>query len=433
MTPESSAQLKDSLKNIINLYSAGQLQEALNLIEILHTKYPNQSIIYNINGACYSGLNKFDSAIKCYKKAIEVSPNYSDAYNNLGNALLRIGNLDEAAMFLKKAIIIKPDYIDAIFNLGSTLKELGQLEESNRLFKKVISLKPNHFKAHLLLGLNLKIAKQYSLAIIYLEKVLELRPKFAPGYLNIGNIYSDLGQKKQAIQYFEKALIIKPEYKQAQYKLNALTGKNSKSSPKEYVENLFNGYAENFDESLVNSLGYNLPFQIKDWITKLDSKRKKFNKVIDLGCGTGLSGKSLREISKNLTGIDLSKNMVEKARELEIYDDLLVGDIEEVLSNASEKYDLFVALDVFVYLGDLEAIFKTIKLCSNKNAYLIFSVEIQEGDGFSLLETLRFSHSEKYILNTVINDFNLIKTYDLKLRKHKKSWIKGKTFILQVS
>ena len=91
MTPESSAQLKDSLKNIINLYSAGQLQEALNLIEILHTKYPNQSIIYNINGACYSGLNKFDSAIKCYKKAIEVSPNYSDAYNNLGNAGRSLG------------------------------------------------------------------------------------------------------------------------------------------------------------------------------------------------------------------------------------------------------------------------------------------------------------------------------------------------------
>ena len=96
--------------------------------------------------------------------------------------------------------------------------------------------------------------------------------------------------------------------------LNSLIGYTITEPPKEYVKNLFDDFAERFDDSLVKKLDYKLPFLMKELILKLDPTRKKFKKVIDLGCGTGLSGKGLRYISENLTGIDLSTNMVAKAK-----------------------------------------------------------------------------------------------------------------------
>ena len=49
--------------------------------------------------------------------------------------------------------------------------------------------------------------------------------------------------------------------------------------------------------------------------------------ILDLGCGTGLSGLMLRRRARHLTGVDLSPEMVEKARARGIYDRLEVGEI----------------------------------------------------------------------------------------------------------
>ena len=147
-----------------------------------------------------------------------------------------------------------------------------------------------------------------------------------------GACYASLGQLDMAVRNYEKALSIKPDYAVPQHMLNALTGNKSTEPPKEYVKNLFDDYAERFDESLVGQLGYKLPFLMKELIFKLDPTRKIFEKVIDLGCGTGLTGKELRDISKNLTGIDISSNMVAKTREQDVYDRLIVGDIVDTVS-----------------------------------------------------------------------------------------------------
>ena len=76
--------------------------------------------------------------------------------------------------------------------------------------------------------------------------------------------------------------------------INSLTGNTSKEPPKEYVKNLFDDYAQKFNESLVEKLQYKLPFIIKEFIYKSINSKTKFKKVIDLGCGTGLSGHDLQ-------------------------------------------------------------------------------------------------------------------------------------------
>jgi len=391
--------MQTEIKSVIELYSNGQIQEALDSVEVLIKNHPNEALLYNVGGACYAGLGQLDSAVKHYEKAIAIMPDYADAHNNLGNAYKRLGQLDAAVSIIEKALAIKPNYAEAHYNLGTTLQKLGQLD----------------------------------MAVMHYEQTIIIKPDFVVAHNNLGNVFKRLGQLDMAVKSYEKALAIKPDYAVAQYMLNALTGNKSTKPPKEYVRNLFDDYAERFDESLLEQLEYKLPFLMKELILKLDPKRKAFEKVIDLGCGTGLTGKELRDISNNLTGIDLSSNMVAKAMEQDVYDRLFEGDIVDILSSSKETYDLFIALDVFIYIGELIKMFKTVRQCCNKNALFIFSVETQTEDGYSLLKSARYAHSDGYILNTASDGFKLIESQEVKLRKEKEGWIDGKIFIMQAS
>ena len=345
------------------------------------------------------------------------------------------GQFDIAINYYEKALFINPKYTEAHYNLGAANHKLGKLDAAVRSYKKVVAIEPVFAVSH----------KNRILSVIYffskglipdaidiLEVLIKADPNDALLFNMTGGCYASQGKVDLAIEFYEKALILKPDYAIPQHMLNSLIGHTSKSPPKEYVKNLFDDYAERFDESLLNQLQYKLPFLIKEIILKLDSKITKFEKVIDLGCGTGLSGKDVRSISKNLTGIDLSENMINKARELDIYDSLIVGDIIEIMSSSTEKYDLFIALDVLVYIGDVKSIFNTVKKCCNKDALFIFSIEVQDGDNYSLLKSSRYAHSENYILNVVSGMFRLVDSQEVKIRKEGNTWINGIVYILQI-
>ena len=68
-----------------------------------------------------------------------------------------------------------------------------------------------------------------------------------------GGCYASQGKTNLAIKFYEKALGLKPDYAIPQHMLNSLQGNTSKGPPKEYIKNLFDDYAERFDESLLTN------------------------------------------------------------------------------------------------------------------------------------------------------------------------------------
>src|SRR5690606_25849867 len=142
------------------------------------------------------------------------------------------------------------------------------------------------------------------------------------------------------------------------YKLAALRGDPApESAPAEYVAGLFDQYAEEFDAHLTGELGYQTPQRLREPFDGLAGGATGL-RVLDLGCGTGLSGLVFRDCAAHLAGVDLSPRMLDKARGRGIYDELHCADLVQALERPGPDWDLMLAADVFVYLGDLGAVLR---------------------------------------------------------------------------
>ena len=147
---------------------------------------------------------------------------------------------------------------------------------------------------------------------------------------------------------------------------------------------------------LVGVLHYRTPAVLTENLKGLGSRR--FRHALDLGCGTGLCGPLVKPIVDQLDGVDLSPQMLEKARALAVYERLVHADVATYLQATDQRYDLVLAADVFVYIGDLEPVFSGVRRVMDQGGVFCFSAEIPEGSNdFELNASLRYGHSERYI------------------------------------
>ncbi|HEX9159220.1 MAG TPA: methyltransferase domain-containing protein, partial [Rhizomicrobium sp.] len=119
--------------------------------------------------------------------------------------------------------------------------------------------------------------------------------------------------------------------------------------------------------------------------------------ILDLGCGTGLMGDAVKDWALRLDGVDLSPQMIQRARARHIYDELHVADICPWLAEPGRNYDLILAADTIVYLGDLAPLFSGVHSRLVHGGSYLFTAEAQEGDGFALGPKRRWRHSESYL------------------------------------
>jgi protein O-GlcNAc transferase len=203
------------LDAVIKLYSKGQIQETLECVEILISEFPNEALLYNISGACYTRLGLLVTAVNHYQQALTIKPDYAEAHSNLGNRLKELGQLDMAIKHYEKALTINPDSAEVYYNLGNTLKELGQLDAAVKRYNQALNLTPNYVEAHYNLGNTLKKLGHLSAAAKQYSQVLAINPDYAQAHYNLGNTHKELSQFNAAVKHYEQALKINPNHVEA--------------------------------------------------------------------------------------------------------------------------------------------------------------------------------------------------------------------------
>ena len=105
---------QSEIKSVINLFSDNKLKEALEMVSVLINKFPRDSILLNIRGACEAGLGSLQESVKSYKKAIELNPNFAYAYFNRGIAKEILEDLNGACADYKIAARMGHTYAQEI-------------------------------------------------------------------------------------------------------------------------------------------------------------------------------------------------------------------------------------------------------------------------------------------------------------------------------
>lgn len=120
----------------------------------------------------------FDSAIKEYRKVVELRPASAEAYNNLGVAEKRKGDLNKAGDAFNKALALKPDYSPALSNRGWIFAERDQWPEARHDFEQALKINPADDGALYGLSQALRAERDYAGAQQTMQRLISRSPNF---------------------------------------------------------------------------------------------------------------------------------------------------------------------------------------------------------------------------------------------------------------
>lgn len=232
-------------------------------------------------------------------------------------------------------------------------------------------------------------------------QALEIAPGWAAGWFALGEVERDLGHDDAAIAAFRKAAASDPDDALGARLMLARLGVEKPVMSPAYVATLFDQYAPRFDRALREKLAYRGPEILLDAVDRACTGAKRplrFERMFDLGCGTGLAAEAFAPHVEAIEGVDLSARMVEIARAKGLYERLEAGDLTAFLDGrAPGAADLVVAADVFVYCADLAPILAAATRVLAPAGRLAFTVETHDGEGVLLGAGLRYAHARAHL------------------------------------
>lgn len=363
---------------------------------------PNQPDALHFLGVLRHQTGESAQAIPLIQKAIEHAPHNAGMRLNLGNICRELDDLDTALHAYEAAIELNPDYVDAWCNLGALLKRKGERDRARENFLHALELNPDHAETHHYLGFMVQEEDDLERAEYYFRRASELfaaGPGQTKAWSNLARILVKQGELEKAEGVLRNWLVKDPDNPLAQHMLAAISGKDvpAQASPR-YVKTLFDSFASSFDEVL-GDLIYRAPDLVADKVLEHYGSTVQLDAVLDAGCGTGLSGVKLKTLARRLTGVDLSGNMLTRARARSVYDELVEAEIVEYLSDQAIPQDLIVSVDTLNYFGELDSVLEAMRDMLKPDGILCFTLEkttTSDGRGYQLTSSGRYAHQRHY-------------------------------------
>jgi predicted TPR repeat methyltransferase len=237
----------------------------------------------------------------------------------------------------------------------------------------------------------------FAAALDLYQQAAEAAPQWAAAWFGLARMLEKAGREEEARAAFGRCLALAPgDALGASVHLARLAGSGA-GMPAAYVAGLFDQYAERFEAHLTGALQYRGPEVLRAALAEV--RPPPYGAVLDLGCGTGLMAAALVGLAGHCDGIDLSAAMLAEAARRGQYRRLVQADVVAGTWSLAmtERYDLVLAADVLVYLGDLAALLQAVRAALAPGGLFGFTVQAGEGTGYRIGEDMRFHHSEAYL------------------------------------
>ena len=203
ITSSTSEPPQEQVQKLISLYNQQQFKAVLSKVEPMTGLFPKAIVLFNIQGACNSALQRHDSAIDSYKQALKIKPDYAEAYINMGVALKDKGELEAAIDSYKQALKIKSDYAEAYCNMGISLQEKGEPEAAIDSYKQTLKIKPDYAEAHYNLYPLLLDPDDMTPSIKCMKRAVGIKPSRDDFSFYLGMLLDYSGKPQEAKPYFD--------------------------------------------------------------------------------------------------------------------------------------------------------------------------------------------------------------------------------------
>jgi len=419
------------------LLAAGRLDDAITALTESAALEPGRAETFLALARVYAirrAGSDPSAAVAALRRAHEQGIDTPQLHHDLGVALLAAGQPDDAIASLDNALRSQPGYAPALFQKAMAFRAKTDRKATRNYLNQALEADRQYAQAWHALGVLDAEVGNFDLAIGHLRRSIRYRPGWVAPYRSLETLLRRIGRTGEAedterelraaqaateaqrsfaaqhpstdvgaepaaaVAELEDRLTFDTSHARLHEALSAMSGLISpaRATPAA-IAKLFDGYAERFDKHLRQTLGYAGPEQVMNALSGELAGRDGLN-VLDVGCGTGLCGPLLRPFARALVGVDLSARMLEKAADRQVYDQLEQVDLLEKLRQSPSAYDLLVAADVLIYMGDLTPVFELAWQALRPGGLFALTLESGTGDRYQRdHRTRRFRHAAAYV------------------------------------
>lgn len=381
------------------LIDKGQLAEAASMLNRAREQIPDDPRIFMMAGLMSEKAGNVEGAFRFMQRGLTLAPNWAPGIIVLAQFQARQGHFAEAVENAATAHELDPTSRLVLDGAIEVAHLAGGLELAVRYLRKGLEQQSQDSKLRLLLANDLSQLGKYDEALALWDGLIADSPRDPQALEGRMHTLLAAGRLEDAAMVTATLLSLAPQNPVYAYYDARAHGQTPAHQPAELNRQLFDSAAQVFDQQLQQGLRYRLPQLIAQKIIALYPDKKLH--VLDLGCGTGLLGAQLGKLQGRLVGVDVSPKMLEQARRYELYDSLEVADLHDTLRDVPPaSYDVVAALDVFVYLGDLNTAIPGAWLALVPGGRLIFSCESGLEDGPDLFlnpTTERYVHKRSHV------------------------------------
>jgi predicted TPR repeat methyltransferase len=393
--------LDEAVSVAIALQQAHQLATAADIYNTVLEVAPDHAGALHFSGVLAHQQARTDEAVALIERSLELEPERADWHSNLGIVLQDRLKLDDAIAAYRRSIALDPNHANAHSNLGVVLRAKGEVAEAEAAYRAAIRIDSEHIDAYHNLGVLLNAQRRPREAALCFSKVITLRPNDPEARRLLALAHCTLGEVDKAVEIFQAWLKDDPGNPIARHMLAACSGRDVPPRASDaFIETTFDSFAATFDSKLAQ-LSYRAPALVTETLKQPGVTPSKNLDILDAGCGTGLCGALIAPYARCLVGVDLSERMLAEARNRNVYDELLKGELSAYLADCTEMFDVIVSADTLVYFGTLEAVVTAAASALRPGGRLIFTVEelvgAEHDAAYALGTSGRYRHARHHV------------------------------------
>jgi len=163
-------------------------------------------------GRCLNRLKRYDEALECLDKAIEIDSNYARAWANRGDVLDNLKRYDDALVSLDRALEVDANYRWAWANRGNVLNNLKRYDEALASFDRALEVDANYQWAWANRGNVLNNLKRYDEALVSFDRALELDANDQWAWALRGYVLYNLKRYDEALVSYDRVIELDANY-----------------------------------------------------------------------------------------------------------------------------------------------------------------------------------------------------------------------------